>query len=385
MLEAAGVGAGEERVYRFLVGAREADAATVAERLGLDEARAHGLLSSLHDKGLVGRVAEPPGGDASERAAPGHAAPGGGPARYVPVAPDAALRPLLLRGHEALEWARRGVDQLAEDYRAGGRRHAADELVEIITGAGVIRQRLRHLAYGAREMRWLCKANPVALAAEENDEEWELLARGVRYRTIYERELLEQPGMVDNVERSIRAGEQARATETLPVRLVIADSSIAICPLVYGSTDGDGGGGYCGGYGGDGDGDRDADRGVAGGRAPAGRTGEPTAAVVHSSSLLDALIALFESQWAAASPLHVTDSGELADSGDSPLPTVHLAEDERYLLSLIVAGVADKAIASQLWVSQRTVQRRIQALMQRAGALTRTQLVWQAAQRGWLA
>ncbi|MFG2114778.1 helix-turn-helix domain-containing protein [Streptomyces sp. NPDC048718] len=378
MLEGAGVGAGEERVYRFLVGAREADAATVAERLGLDEARADGLLSALHDKGLVGRVAEPPG-----RTSPGRAAPGGDPARYVPVAPDAALRPLLLRGHEALEWARRGVDQLAEEYRAGGRRHAADELVEIITGAGVIRQRLRHLAYGAREMRWLCKANPVALAAEENDEEWELLARGVRYRTIYERELLEQPGMVDNVERSIRAGEQARATETLPVRLVIADSSIAICPLVYGSTDGGGGGSGGGGYGGDGDGD--AGRGAAGGRAPASRTGEPTAAVVHSSSLLDALIALFESQWAAASPLHVTDSGELADSGDSPLPTVHLAEDERYLLSLIVAGVADKAIASQLWVSQRTVQRRIQALMQRAGALTRTQLVWQAAQRGWLA
>ncbi|MFD8206859.1 helix-turn-helix domain-containing protein [Streptomyces sp. NPDC059695] len=349
MLAAAGVDAAEERVYRFLVGVREADAAGIAAQLGLDVTRVRRLLSSLHDKGLVGRSAEPPEG---------------GPERYVPMAPDAALRPLLLRGHEALEWARRGVEQLAEEYRAGGRRHDAGQLVEVITGASVIRQRLRQMAYGAGEMRWLCKARPVALAAAENDEEWELLARGVRYKTIYERELLEGPGMVDNVARSIRAGEQARAVGTLPVRLVVADSAMAICPLVYESAEG-----------------VDASDRAAG---AADRAGEPTAAVVHSSSLLDALIALFESQWAAATPLHVTDSGELADLDGSPRPAVHLADDERYLLSLIVAGVADKAIASQLWVSQRTVQRRIQALMRRAGALTRTQLVWQVAQRGWL-
>ncbi|MGW1013966.1 helix-turn-helix domain-containing protein [Streptomyces termitum] len=351
MLEAAGVGAGEERVYRFLVGVREAEVPEVAEQLGLDVVQAQEALLSLHDKGLVGRVA---------------GARPGGAARYVPVAPDAALRPLLMRGHEALESARRGMEQLSEAYRAGGRRRDAEELVEVITGASVIRQRLRHLAYGAREMRWFCKTRPVALAAEENHEEWELLARGVRYRTIYERELLEVPGMVDNVARSVRAGEEARATATLPVRLVIADSSVAVCPLVSGQWDGGAG---------------TAD--VAG---PVTQAGEPTAAVVRGSSLLDALIALFESQWAAATPLHLTDSGELADTGPDggPRPAVHLADDERYLLSLIVAGVADKAIASQLWVSQRTVQRRIQTLMRRAGAATRTQLVWHAAQRGWL-
>ncbi|MFG3039275.1 TrmB family transcriptional regulator [Streptomyces sp. NPDC048330] len=350
MLEAAGVGAAEERVYRFLVGVREADAPTIAAQLGFDVPHVDRLLGTLHDKGLVGRAARPPEG---------------GPESYVPMAPDAALRPLLLRGHEALESARRGVEQLAEEYRAGGRRHDAGQLVEVITGASVIRQRLRHMAYGASEMRWLCKARPVALAAAENDEEWELLARGVRYKTIYERELLEGPGMVDNVARSIRAGEQARAVGTLPVRLVIADNATAICPLVHAS------------------GEMRVD--AEGTTGPTDRVGEPTAAVVHSSSLLDALIALFESQWVAATPLHVTDSGELADFDGSPRPAVHLADDERYLLSLIVAGVADKAIASQLWVSQRTVQRRIQVLMHRAGALTRTQLVWQAAQRGWLA
>ncbi|MFJ6805653.1 helix-turn-helix domain-containing protein [Streptomyces anulatus] len=336
MLEAAGIGAGEERVYRFLVGLREADAAVIADRLGMEVAEVQRELASLHDKGLVG---------------PAAASAAGGAVRYVPVAPDTALRPLLLRGHEALESARRGVEQLTEEYRAGGRRHDAGQLVEVISGASVIRQRLRHMAYGARELRWFCKAGHVAMPADDNDEEWELLARGVRYEAVYERALLEEPGMVDNVARSIRAGERARATATLPVRLAIADGAMAICPLMPGG--------------------------------PGDSLGEPTAAVVRGSSLLDALIALFESQWAAASPLHVTDSGELADFG-GPRPGANVADDERYLLSLVVAGVADKAIASQLGVSQRTVQRRIQVLMRRAGAATRTQMVWQAARQGWL-
>lgn len=93
MLEAAGIGAGEERVYRFLVGLREADAAVIADRLGMEVAEVQRELASLHDKGLVGPVA---------------ASTAGGAVRYVPVAPDTALRPLLLRGHEALESARRG-------------------------------------------------------------------------------------------------------------------------------------------------------------------------------------------------------------------------------------------------------------------------------------
>lgn len=49
-----------------------------------------------------------------------------------------------------------------------------------------------------------------------------------------------------------------------------------------------------------------------------------------------------------------------------------------------MAGVADKAIASQMGLSRRTVQRHIQHMMELAGATTRMQLAWQAARRGWL-
>lgn len=57
---------------------------------------------------------------------------------------------------------------------------------------------------------------------------------------------------------------------------------------------------------------------------------------------------------------------------------------ERFLLSLFVAGFPDKSIASQLGVSRRTVQRRLERLMLLAGVDTRTGLAFQAARRGWL-
>jgi DNA-binding NarL/FixJ family response regulator len=47
--------------------------------------------------------------------------------------------------------------------------------------------------------------------------------------------------------------------------------------------------------------------------------------------------------------------------------------------------VSDKAVATQLRVSQRTVQRRVQDMMRRVGADTRTQLAWEASRLGWLA
>lgn len=49
-----------------------------------------------------------------------------------------------------------------------------------------------------------------------------------------------------------------------------------------------------------------------------------------------------------------------------------------------MVGMTDEAIAGQLRVSKRTVQRRIQGLMSLAGVATRMQLGWHAARRDWL-
>ena len=94
------------------------------------------------------------------------------------------------------------------------------------------------------------------------------------------------------------------------------------------------------------------------------------------------MVALFESYWENAIPLHLSETADLATDGTETHPSLSQADGK--LLSLLVAGVADKAIASQMGLSRRTVQRRVQGLMERAGAGTRMQLAWQAARRGWL-
>ncbi len=219
----------EHQAYRLLLRMTGAGPGDLAAQAGIDAGEAAALLESLRDRGL---------------------ATGGPPFEALP--PDVALGEVLLREQQDLEAARRMVASLSEEYRTTARRRSADHLVEIVVGVAGLRQRLREMQDAAREeILWFCRANPIAMQGPDNTEETPALTRGVRYRAIYERELLEKPGELDSILEAIGLGEQSRTLPTLPVRLAIADRTMAICPLVP-----------------------DAVRGV----------GEPTAAVIRPAS-----------------------------------------------------------------------------------------------------
>ena len=104
-----------------------------------------------------------------------------------------------------------------------------------------------------------------------------------------------------------------------------------------------------------------------------------SAMVIHPSSLLDALRRLFDGLWQRAVP--ISQPGSRVDGAPAlEAPTDH----DAVLLTLLATGLTDEAIARQLDVSQRTVQRYIRGLMDRLGADTRFQAGLQAARRGWL-
>ncbi|WP_316745750.1 helix-turn-helix domain-containing protein [Streptomyces sp. MK7] len=333
VLEVAGVSGEEESLYGLLVAYGQATPADLAQRAGLSHADAARILDSLTSKGLASHT-------------------DGTPRAYRATPPDVALLPRLKRSADALELARIEAARLVESYRDTIRRHDAGQLLEVITGAEALRQHLRQIQTSAQaEMLWFCKAQYVAMPSGSNAEEFEALARGVRYRVLYEKAFFDDEGAVDNVVAGVRAGEVARAVPNLPLRLAIADRSVAIFPLVAGG--------------------------------PHGSPEEPTTALVRDSNLLAALMALFERYWEDAVPLNVDDAGAIEGTDAVGQPDV-LSPTDRKLLALLVAGVADKAIASQMGLSRRTVQRRIQSMMERAGAATRMQLAWQAARRGWL-
>ncbi|MEU3075634.1 helix-turn-helix domain-containing protein [Streptomyces laurentii] len=333
VLELAGLSADEEAVYALLVASGRAGATDLARQCGLTDARTRHALDALAAKSLVN--------------------PSDGPPRlYQAAPPDVALLPRLKRSADALDLAQREAARLIDTYRDTMRRHDAGQLLEVVTGAEALRQNLRRLQNCARdEMLWFCKAQYVAMPSGSNTEEYEALARGVRYRVVYEQAFFDDEGAVDNVVAGVRAGENARAAPRLPLRLAIADRSVAIFPLVAGG--------------------------------PHGSPEEPTTALVRDSNLLEALVALFDRYWESAVPLRLDDTGEISALDAAGAPG-GLAPTDSTLLSLLVAGVADKAIASQMQLSRRTVQRRIQSMMERAGAATRMQLAWQAARRGWL-
>ncbi|MFF0365922.1 helix-turn-helix transcriptional regulator [Micromonospora sp. NPDC005087] len=85
--------------------------------------------------------------------------------------------------------------------------------------------------------------------------------------------------------------------------------------------------------------------------------------------------------WDRATPLRLAPATALIDDVDrqgAPTPT------DRQILSLLMTGLPDKAVASQLGISLRTVQRRLRQLMDATGSATRMQLGWFVARNGWL-
>ena len=94
--------------------------------------------------------------------------------------------------------------------------------------------------------------------------------------------------------------------------------------------------------------------------------------------MLDALLALFDRVWRDGLPLVLGTSGLVEGTSDA------LPELDSRILGLLLAGLTDHAVANQLNLSMRTVQRRVRALMDMVAADTRLQLGYHAARRGWI-
>ena len=100
------------------------------------------------------------------------------------------------------------------------------------------------------------------------------------------------------------------------------------------------------------------------------------AVVVHQSTLLDALIVLFEMMWRAASPLRWIGQGAEADD--------RLSGVDVEILSLLSAGLKDETVARQVGMSLRTLQRRTSELFDVFGARTRFQAGYSVSREGIL-
>jgi len=344
-LESTGLAPAEALAYRTLLRSPAASARDLAGRLGMSVLDARTALHGLEAKGLIGRM------------------PGAAQRFRVAASPDEAFRPLIRRRRADLRAMRSDVDALAEEYRSG-RSARSGERVEML--AGDVAAHVARLVAGATADVCALVTNATqALPAIGRGR----LGGGVVERTVYPRSALGRPDDRREIEAAIRGGAQIRVTDRPPFAMLVVDRSLVLVSTTSVATH------RLGGRNGD-----PAVANVAAVDVVGGSDAVPGAVVVHPGGLQDSLVAIFDRTWATAEPVRVT-AGGLA-CGD-PSVTVPCPDDLR-LLTLLLDGLTDEAIATKLDLGTRTVQRRVRELIESAGVRTRLQLIWQATRRGWI-
>lgn len=304
MLEALGLTAGEEAVYRFLI-ATPGTAADLVTALDRPAFQVETDLAALAGRGLVSRHGD----------------------RYAAAPPSVALGGLLTARREELRTAELAIVALAEQHRTAAADRAVGDLIEVVTGVEAVRQRFLQIQWAARErVRSFSTAPFVAVPPSDNTAEDRGVDRGVEYLVVVEREVLTAPGAVAGTVDSIRRGVRVRVADKLPIKLMMADSDLALVPLTT---------------------------------EPGG---EPAAVLLHRSGLLAGVEALFEAVWQRSYPLR---ADALDGLGEEHEPEI--GELDRKILGLLLSGLTDEAVAGQLDLSLRTLQRRLRALMDLAG------------------
>lgn len=297
---------------------RPASVGELAADSGLDAGYLQAVIERLVEAGLVARDPERP-------------------ERYTAAGPQAAWWLWLSERRH-----RQRSAQVLEFGAAPRRRR--ESIVERLDGQEAILDRLDQLQRSARfQVRAVDKPPYVIGVGGYNMRgELESLARGVRWRAIYDPAGLTSlhHRIKADMQVSLNSGEESRILADPPMKLLIFDESAALMPVVS---------------------------------HPSVIT---EAVVVHASAMLDALIELFERIWVEALPLGL--------AGAMPGARQALSAEDLELLRLLAAGLTDEVIARQMEVGVRTMHRRLQSLMERLGARTRFQAALQASRRGWL-
>ena len=327
----------EETIYLGLCRNGAASAEELADVEGLSRDSVLQALLGLRIRGLAR------GPELTERGA------------WYALAPDLALETTLVQRERYERIARDTMTRLLDGYlrERGKRDPQSSGLVEVVTGQEAIAEAWDSLQSGARISVDVFDKPPFVQDDDEVSPEFEMLERGVKARGVYERSSLLNSGRLTEVQELIAAGEMAAMVPELPFKLAVVDRRRAMLPVAQGT--------------------------------------ELTAAmIVRPSPLLDALIEVFEAQWARAMPVPRAGRPGGRTEGQDPgreAATVTPGEvrsGSEELLTMLAAGMTDEAIARQLGVSARTVQRRISDLMDTLGSRNRFQAGVQAVRHGLL-
>jgi sugar-specific transcriptional regulator TrmB len=225
----------------------------------------------------------------------------GDPVRFAAASPgvvDAAIARKLAELRQAQE----SLGQIASQYRALRLAEYGTGVFEVIRGAEALRERTLDLLTSARtEALNMVKPPVIAVHSEEHVRP----GAAVRGRLIFDRDAVGDARTLDALRQSLDPHAEIRVHTNVPVKMLAIDRKLALIPLIQ----------------------RDA---------------VPLGVMIGESEVLDSILALFDYVWATAVRLHVGNVDSSSPAGKSPLP-----EADRQLLSLLLAGLTDEAIATR--------------------------------------
>ncbi len=317
-----GISDRQGQVYETLACYRQVEATALAAELGMTPVQVNQALGRLVARGMVSRL-------------PGR------PARFTAMPPDQVVAHHIAEHEQQIAQLRGFGRQLTDVYRrASVSWRQPSELVEVVEGADNVANTFSLLQRQAeKQVRGFdCPPYLVDPGAGNPEEARHHADRSITYRVVYDHSALEVPGRMSDIWNGIHAGELARVGD-VPMKMVLCDDQAALIPYsAWGGLD--------------------------------------TGCLIRPSSLLDAMISLFESIW---------DHSVALNHGAEAKPTTRSrTDDDAELLGLMAGGSTDESIARALGWNVRTVRRHVQRLMVEVGADTRFQLGMEAVRLGWL-
>ena len=314
-LEVLGIDEMEERAYSVLLSHRLATTEDIAGLLSLSPRKAQRLLDSIESKGLASHSPERP-------------------RRYIAASPELAIEALASQRQADIERARSTIPVLKKQISSSPSTQESEQLVELITSRAALGQIVVQMLQTVQsEIVGFQRAPTLQIQGFPYE-----MPPDLRIRTISDAGYLAVPGALNSLRLDMEKGEEARVFPTLPIKMMIVDRRVGLIPL---NVEDQGG----------------------------------PVMLVRSSSLLDALYALFELTWERSTPIVFTQTGELKTG----TPDSRLSEAAEQVIPLLAAGLNDKAIAYEAGMSTTTLNRRIGELMKSFGTRTRFQLGWRAA------
>ncbi|HEU5268578.1 MAG TPA: helix-turn-helix domain-containing protein [Jatrophihabitans sp.] len=208
----------EAKAYLTLIQRESYAASELAIEAGIPRQRIYDVLNSLVSRGLA-------------RDWPGPVT------RYAATDPQAAVERLLAVQRQALSGLESKSNELAgllrETWESGRAETAPLDYVEVLRDPGLLGARFIDLQREAElELLTLTKApyaipsNPAGLESTRR-----IVAGGGDVRCVYEASMLDRPEVLAETLQFIQAGEGARVTDEVPMKLCLADGQRALFSL----------------------------------------------------------------------------------------------------------------------------------------------------------